>query len=154
MNPPAERRLKKATPRSQASTNHPSTKPGSALDAVIAVVEPLAASLPLAVGLAAAASGDDFAVSGAPECPSGTTKKVTRGASSINTNAPTPIAQRVDGRRQSAMAAAAMAASAVPCHRKCSRAQPKECIAEAERRFTREFIAGSFHIRRACGAVR
>jgi len=33
------------------------------------LVEPLAASLPLAVGQATAASGDDFAVSATPECP-------------------------------------------------------------------------------------
>ncbi len=66
---------------------------------------------------------------------------------------PDDIARR--GRRHSAIAAAASAARAVPCQRKCSRPIPEiasRCGAESQ--FVMEsVIGGSFHIRRACGAI-
>src|SRR6266567_7811436 len=80
-NPPAERRLKKATP-----SNHASTSQGRASSEGVlkdrsrgdrpredppredGCAKPLAASPPLAVDQDAAASGDDFAASATPEC--------------------------------------------------------------------------------------
>src|SRR5579863_9560674 len=71
-NPPAERRLKKATPSSQASTSQGSAsyaREGAGEESV----GPLAAALPLAMGQAVlgqavAASGDDFALIAACCC--------------------------------------------------------------------------------------
>jgi hypothetical protein len=68
-NPPAERRLKKATPKSQASTSQGSASIEGAMGDRVneeLCVAPLAASLSLAVDWAAA-SADDFTVFVTPE---------------------------------------------------------------------------------------
>src|SRR5579863_9489378 len=161
--PPAVRTLKKATPTSQASTSHGrASGEGTTLE-VPKRAEPLTADFsttgPLTLGLATAASGDDFAASAPPESFCKKKTKVASGDSSISSNAAADTTYRTEARRQRDIIPAAMAASAVPCQRKCSSAHPTECIALRETQFVRlvvivVLIGGSFRSRPANGAVR
>src|SRR5580658_9768984 len=99
---------------------------------------------------------EDFA---ATALPAGVARmNVTTGAPSISTSALTPTTYRTDARRHRFITTVAIAATAAPCHRKCSKVHPKECSTLAENQFAKLVvitlvIAGSFRARPTSGAI-
>src|SRR5258708_3314104 len=120
--PPAIRKLKIATPASQASTSQgrASIAAAEGCELVAVLRAEIAACAPF-WRMGGLGKGTGF-IAMLELLDVWYPRSVKPGAASIRTSPLMAIAYRVEARRQSAIDAPAIAASAVPCHRKCSSA--------------------------------